>query len=168
MGKGLFALELERISKEQELFHQQFGLPESAPLKVGNVYHFSTADDLVIYFLVVRQHLDDENSYQVCPLTDCSLRRTPDIDFGDVPGHGHLVARCGSSFWAHESEITRLMPILDMQSWLSPIRQRLADLARGRLEHLEQSDGDFDSELDEHLAEMHDGISIVFDRHLRD
>lgn len=125
----------------------------SAPTTAGDLYVFNTKnDELDVVWVVVRDHPQNPNSGLVVPIDTFFLVGTPDLV---LPTDEIMVARCGQSDWFEKSMFDptlRVGVISDVV--LSLVRQRLADLARGRDINFGESNVDCDPEYEDHINEI--------------
>lgn len=138
----------------QEAFGREFGLSaEDIYPSVGKVYQVKDIGDVPVWLMLVRWN-EDLFKFQACPLSDFPIAAGPDVPLGNVPGYGDLIAHAGSTFWIGDVELLdNCLPVFHLKDQAAAVRQRLADLARGR-EAAFPHDQD-DPEWDEHMEEVH-------------
>ena len=130
----------------------QNGLVNASP-SLGDLYVFDTKnDELGVEWVVVRDHPEDPSWVLVVPIDTFFLIGTPDIA---LPVDEIMVARCGQSDWFPKAMFDshlRVGAISDVV--LGLVKQRLADLARGRDINPVESSVDYDPEYENHIEEI--------------
>ena len=99
----------------------------------GDLYVFDVGEDIGLEWLVVRFHPDDHGLILLAPADDFPFAGTPDLTIPRELVNRLLTVRCGETDWFPASFCTpRLRVGTVPEPALSLVRQRLADLARGR------------------------------------
>jgi hypothetical protein len=126
----------------------------SGPPAPGDLYALAEDETAALEWLAVYPHPDDSSLLLIVPADDFPLVGTPDVALSGDPARRHLTARCGQGLWVPAGllEPHRRVGFLPDQG-LRPVRQKLADLARGRLAgNEEQQQVDADPEYAEWLT----------------
>lgn len=137
----------------QESFLQKSGLsPEDVSPSVGKVYQVNGVNDVPVWLMLVRWN-EDLFQFQACPVSDFPIAAGPDVPLGSIPGYGDLIAHAGSTFWIDGTELLEhCTPVFHLKDQAAVVRQRLADLVRGReaaFPHADQDNPDWDEHMDE-------------------
>jgi hypothetical protein len=121
----------------------------------GELFVFEAGEDVGLEWLVVRFHPDDPNLLLLAPMDDFPLAGTPDLPLPhDLVGRP-LTVRCGETDWFPAGFCSpRLRAGAIPERALSLVRQRLADLARGRTTATGDGSVDFDAEYEEWIREV--------------
>lgn len=93
-----------------------------------NLFVFNLDTDIALEWAVVRAHPDDPDLILLVPLDDAPFVGTADVV---LPVDRLLIARCGESDWFDLSVLSRGVCLGEVP--VQPIRQRLAELVRGRI-----------------------------------
>jgi hypothetical protein len=122
----------------------------TGPPAAGDLFVFDTGEEAALEWLVVREHADDPSLLLLAPGDDFPLAGPPDLALGrDLVGRP-LTIRCGEALWVpvgfcQQRLRTDLVPL----EALRLVRQKIAELARGRTDESEeqrQADADPDYE----------------------
>lgn len=124
----------------------------SDPTSPGDLYVFDIKnDELAVEWVVVRDHPQNPNWVLVVPIDTFFLVGTPDLVLPDEI----WVARCGQSDWFEKSMFDPTLRVGAISNdVLKLIKQRLADLARGRDINPVESSVDYDPEYEDHINEI--------------
>jgi hypothetical protein len=121
----------------------------------GDLYVFDAGEDVGLEWLVVRFHPDDSGLLLLAPMDDFPLVGTPDLALPRELVGRPLTVRCGETDWFPASLCApRLRAGAVPEPALVLVRQRLADLARGRPITTEDESIDFDAEYEEWIGEV--------------
>ncbi|WP_020473482.1 hypothetical protein [Zavarzinella formosa] len=122
---------------------------------VGDLYVFDAGDDVALEWLVVRFHPDDSSLLLLAPADDFPLAGPPDIVLPETLVGRRLTIRCGETDWfpADFCE-SRLRVGAVPEQAISSVRQRLADLVRGRPVEPADRSADFDPEYEEWIGDV--------------
>jgi hypothetical protein len=124
----------------------------SAP---GDLYIFDVGQDVGLEWLVVRIHPDDSELLLLAPTDDFPLAGTPDLILPSEIVGRPLTVRCGETDWFPASVCSSRLRVGVVPEYaLGLVRQRLADLARGRAIPTEDASVDFDPEYEEWIVEI--------------
>jgi hypothetical protein len=125
---------------------------EPAP---GDLYVFDVGEDIGLEWLVVRFHPDDPGLLLLAPADDFPFAGTPDITLPHDLVNRLLTVRCGETDWFPADFCTpRLRVGTVPEPALRLVRQRLADLARGRAIPTADGSIDLDPEYEEWIDEV--------------
>ncbi len=131
----------------------------------GDLYVFDAGDDVGLEWLVVRFHPDDPSLLLLAPMDDFPLVGTPDLALPREIVGRLLTVRCGETDWFPASLCSpRLRAGAVPEPALVLVRQRLADLARGRPIATEDESCDFDAEYEEWVGEVARARASLFAR----
>jgi hypothetical protein len=121
----------------------------------GDLYLFDAGEDVGLEWLAVRFHPDDSSLLLLAPMDDFPLVGTPDLALPREIVGRPLTVRCGETDWFPASLCApRLRAGAVPEPVLALVRQRLADLARGRPVAAEDESIDFDAEYEEWVGEV--------------
>jgi hypothetical protein len=122
----------------------------------GDLYVFGPEAEGALRWLVVREHPDDPSLLFLVPADDSPLAGTPDVPLPRDLVSGPRTVRCGEGVWA---SAVQLRP--DFRAGSVPaealrlVRQKVADLARGRVTATEeQRRTDYDPAYEDRLAQV--------------
>ncbi len=104
------------------------------PTEPGDLYVFPPGGAAALEWLVVRPHPDDAGLLFVVPVDDYPRAGTPDVALAAEVAGRPRAARCGQGLWIAADrfeERHRAGRLADEA--LRLVRQKLADLARGRI-----------------------------------
>jgi hypothetical protein len=121
----------------------------------GDLYVFDAGEDVGLEWLVVRSHPDDPGLLLLAPADDSPLIGTPDVrlplELVDRP----LAVRCGETDWFPARLCApRLRVGTVPEPAVGLVRQRLADLARGRAIPTADATIDSDPEYEAWIGEI--------------
>ncbi|MGF1583045.1 MAG: hypothetical protein ACFCD0_27310 [Gemmataceae bacterium] len=134
--------------------HSEKPLDHDTPTP-GDLYVFDLGEDVCVEWLVVRFHPDNEGFVLLAPADDFPLVGTPDVRLSREELGRPLVVRCGETDWFPASIcVPRLRTDVAPESDLKSVRQRLADLARGRTLDTTDESVDLDPEYQDWLEDI--------------
>jgi hypothetical protein len=126
----------------------------TGPPSPGDLYVFRLVSEAALEWLVVLEHPDDRVLLLVVPVDDHPLTGTPDVALPREVIHRPLTARCGQGAWLPAGQFRPRLRVGALpEPALRLVRQKVADLARGRISASEAQRGaDLDPEYEEWLA----------------
>jgi hypothetical protein len=144
-----FAEAAARLARSEGRLSGRTGPP--AP---GDLYVFALEGYVAPEWLVVRDHPDDGDLLFLVPVDGFPLAGTPDVELAEEAGGRPLTPRCGQGLWLPSRHLPARLRVDALPGdALRPVRQKMAELARGRLKATErQRQADADPEYQEWIA----------------